>query len=76
MPPYDLARRKEAPLVNNSELLPIIGNELQRRQVLAGACIGRRSGLTLSVSFDRAKNLNPNKWLTPALSGQLPDLGL
>ena len=52
----------------------INGNELQRRQVHASACIGRRSGFTLWVNSDTAKNLNQNQWLTPALSGQLPDL--
>ena len=51
------------------------GNELQRSQVHASACIGRRSGFTLWVNSDTANNLNQNQWLTPALSGQLPDLG-
>ena len=53
----------------------IANHELQRRQVHASACIGRRSGFTLWVSSNTANNLNQNQWLTPALSGQLPDLG-
>ena len=80
VPPYDLARRKEAPLGNNScaianHWLTSIVSGLQRRQVHASACIGRRSGFTLWVNSNTANNLNQNQWLTPTLSGQLPDLG-
>ena len=64
-----LARRKDGGIVSYC-------NELQRRQVRAGACIERCSVLTLWVNANPAKISNAYKWLATALSGQLPFLGL